>query len=565
MITSRQKTEVENRDSSNSSDPFTKPQNHFEPATEIKSLASKNHEVQKVKKKFKAGSSDNRNNSFWYVIRTKSVKSSYKDRLNHIIVAVGELFRLLDGTLPKYRIMELENETLPISKEIENATLYRNISNTEYMEGMGRNLMGEIFYYQHDLHEGNCFVDENDYFKVIDHDRCFAPITLLMQDLWPETIDQDVVQQNIERRMPLTLEDYENFPRITTDDYKGLSEGSNYTPNKWPIDDSDAYEIAENEAFLNEKHFASIKLLVTKPLQNLILNHQIKHAEDAKRLIELLEKRISQLTMICKESEVLHEYLQTHRTNILQTLIYEINEFVKTNKHYKNIIPDDVLDNVIDSFNNVLTQIEEKPLSTDEIEAAKTFTKNIDSATNKRQVKEFYLQQKMYRYANLFDEKEINESCRLFMAEWKEQKDQLDLFLQKLHDQYKPHAIDPLLQLIRYTKKFHQVIFPELLNELAIAEKFSKLLTPEQKGILVRSLIEEKNFNLAKSILFQSSEIVFKKNKKPTQKRELELKAEDLDFNLIDVLFSKDFLSIKTTEIQESDKEYYLTEKKRRR
>jgi hypothetical protein len=437
---------------------FAKPQSHFD-KTESQVTFDGGKElgrsIKKIQKVLKPDTSLSRQ-SYWYKINFQekkidiidgkqrvagNIKPLCKERLNRIIVLSGELFRLGDRHQAKYRICVEEKEQFPISKEIPNTQVfldyfnekisptYNKVDDNIYyyehnpvIEGMARGFLRKFLYYDHDFHQDNALVGENNYFYVLDHDRCFANVT---RDLHSSncygftTGTQKTISVAREYNNEFHVYDFYNLPIIQ---YRKMG--------NWFYDKHDMISwgylrvISKKTKFLNEKYYSTIHFMVTQEFQKFMVNYHIEHAEDKKNILDDLENIFKKMPVILKKVSEFLDYLRANRMAAMQAVLFEFNDFFLGNRHYLPVrdkknneskaqwlvrIQPDIIERanqVIEIYSRFLEQLGERRLDPLERTYLKDFVKAVcvNSPQELGFVKEFYKQQDMLSFAALVDQ-----------------------------------------------------------------------------------------------------------------------------------------------------------------
>lgn len=399
--------------------PFNKSTSQFESNEQELKLHSQYHTAVKITKKVKSNTSQNYSIP-WIKISKSIASKEYQPRLNRLIVLTGELFRLLDRHLPKYRLYSDNKTEFVISKEVLNSKEFYDFFNNKIgpyqaifkaapvLEGMGRGFFAKYFYLDNDFHSSNALVDKNNYFFAIDHDWAWVPISWSFHRNHRYTFDSQSFLRRYNTEM--TVKDYDNLPLY-----------SDYLPgiNEW-CDDNYYYAymklVIKDKLFLNEKHFAALKILLTHKIQLQLIDYHIVNSTDKDAISTLLKSRHDNMIKILGKSSYFKKYISQNRIDIMYAVLFELYDFFKENRHY---IPRDKLkeskdeymkriqpkvqqyaEKMIDLYSSLLSQWDEKSLSQQEIKDLKTFFNNImqnDQAALKK-VGQFYIGQGMKHF-----------------------------------------------------------------------------------------------------------------------------------------------------------------------
>jgi len=401
-------TESESSHSRVKSYPFHKRYPHFQLDEIPYSLndEANHHVVMQIKKSPKSQSSNARHENVWFKISNRTILPAYQSRLNRISVLAGELFRFLDGNLPKYRIYtDKNNEEFLIVKVVPRAATFYDdcevfwrhgiLNSMDSMEGMGRSFFGKFFYIDSDFHDENALVDQEKYFYGIDPDRCFHPVTRQMHVNRCGEIDDAFSTSNYDC-LPIVVGNLGNWPWNL--------------PYKWVA--PYMKQVAKKPTFCNEKHLSALKILITQDYQKSLVEYHIEHAEDKKAILELLERKFNDAARALAASQAFVIYVRENRVAVLQVIVFESWYFFQENKHYVSASPEEAkkeweahASQLIESCSLLWPKLAGVELCVDEKIKLKQFSFEINSLERKSftAVKDFYLSQGMRRFAGLVD------------------------------------------------------------------------------------------------------------------------------------------------------------------
>jgi len=363
---------------------FIKPRAHFaKQELNVRVHDDQAHHSAKKMKKKSSGDSRQRTESTW--LKLTNQDQVQRKRLFPLIVTAGEIYRFEIGNVePKYRILNQEGRYNIITKEItagvafhdyfqknidqdlirkrNAAGWYKIDSNNQYaltyvgnhfLEGMGRITTCNYLYGEDDAHFYNAYVNQDNYFVAIDRDRSFWPITYAFhsssfgaegEKLQQKFIYYQSTYPNVslinaeEERYSLSELEINNMGILCVKDYDNLPILENYFPATWGFMQRQfkpyAKKLAKNALFLNEKHFSTLKYLVTFSFKQLLINLHVSDINDATNMHQFMQERFHKLIEICKQSNAFLTYLNANRPSLMQIIFYEINTFFKDNAHY---------------------------------------------------------------------------------------------------------------------------------------------------------------------------------------------------------------------------------------
>jgi hypothetical protein len=410
--------------------PFIKPSTHFD-AKEVKiRLRDKadHHSISEIFKNLKIGSSSERTLP-WIKVLNESHEKKYQERLIRTAILAGEISSFLD---PIYSVKtrglhdDKTNQFNIISKEIEKGMNFFNYfkkflkkdlaiedkkwvyKGNNFKEGLARSDIFSLLFQEGDYHFGNLYVNEKEYCKRIDFDRCFLPVTKKFISLWARH------QFAFPKYPLLTVDSYEHLPIIDKDLRK--------TKKHWQWTDTDpetnaksaslvyAESLTKSEEYLNEKHFYALKFLVTSFYVNHLIKYHINNDEDNNEIAALFKEIKYEFLNICKQSDSFKTYFQKNHKEAIKAIIFEVYEFFQKNKHYMSKNPtlaeknlDNIIQGVLSGFSQVPGIFGEKELEAFQIVDLTETTKKIKSHSNDmmNEVIHFYQSQKMTHYAGL--------------------------------------------------------------------------------------------------------------------------------------------------------------------
>ncbi len=378
--------------------------------------------------------------SKWYEIHNTMSPTKNLKRHNALIITAGEFYRFAFGG-PKYRTKKLnkKEERVPIlSKGIDgfedlfdysnqkggifNIEDKRSLQFTEKhcLDDMGRILLPKYLNREDDLTSQNLGVDKDKKFVAIDPGRTFAPLTNNLEE------DRDNITKYTAYRPSLEKYSHGKWDRLKiffylndvkpddmgthpdVYDYDSLPALKYFLPRNWTfIKDLPKYTkfLMNHPKFLNEKHFAALKELVTKNIKlEMIRIHTLR--EDRKSLQEQTNATLNNFLVELKKSDSFLNYLNKYRLDAVNIIFYEIREFITENSHYQhrgNQAADQsqwnkIAEVVVEEFDNVLKNLNGKELSEKEKRELKLFADGIrDNHEEKLDfVKSFYKEQQAH-------------------------------------------------------------------------------------------------------------------------------------------------------------------------
>lgn len=325
----------------------------------------------------------------WLKIKLKPEKT--QPELLPFIITINEIFRFeIGNTQPECRLAENHMLSKRIKQdnveELQVRTLYyyyhQFVANQNlYWEGLGRVVFCRYFYHDNDFNLYNGLVDINNCFIAIDLEQCLWPLTEKYHHGPNKIINQPkfVLTNNT----PFTVEfifsqlgqpaylikgkTREFIGELHKDDYEILPRINHFYPTSWflimPEFDAYAKSLSRNIRFLNEKHFATLKLLVTMNVKKILINLHLQNENDKNDCIDFISAQLLKLTEICKQSEAFKNYLRANHETALKTIMVEISEFFN-NKAYKfadeslqQSILDIIYTDVNDQYQNLLIEM----------------------------------------------------------------------------------------------------------------------------------------------------------------------------------------------------------------
>jgi len=359
------------------------------------------------------------------------------DRINSkllpFIIAISEIFRFEIGiTQPEYR---LSTDSILSLKVKQTTALHSQKTRTliddwhlltgmqkQFWEGMGRAVFVKYLFQDNDFSINNALVDKNNYFVALDPDKCFWSVTSkyhYFRDIKVITNNNcpfPVTPFKTAAGRPLFIikdkhssfigdlhkEDYDNLPLLRhqypSDWFFLLSELKPYSKT-----------LSNNMRFLNEKHFSTLKSLVTKLIKNVLLELHLDDEQDKHDALALVASQLQKLSEIGKQSEKFKHYLQQHGFQAMHAVIYEIHQFIKSTHHYhldnseiQTAIEESIYETVIDEYTQLLSHMNFTELSHEEKLQLKQYVRQIQNETSDARhiARDFYLSQKMTYHAN---------------------------------------------------------------------------------------------------------------------------------------------------------------------
>lgn len=344
------------------------------------------------------------------------------DRLHNICIAMGEIFRFVDLYSPKYRILEEEKNKFLISKKIISENIYTHIIKfiepdlsldrcsyygNHLLEGIGRGTLAKAFFFEVDLNDGNLLVIDNQYVVAIDHDRILHFVT----NQFHYRIDNEELNNTNYIKNLFNENSYIYFPLLTSSNYKfnwiwGLTD-SNKSRSSIP---GYSYQLSFNNKLLNEKHLETIKLITGFFFITDLLAYHIENPRDLSKIMEALQYQIQALKAAAKNSSLFIDYLTKYHQSIGHALIFELDEFLRNNRHY--IFPsaagarqqwNNLVMELIVNYNEFLKEYVGIEQTSKLNDFATEIRKN--SAFAIEIVREFYLSQDMSYYVKLTDKR----------------------------------------------------------------------------------------------------------------------------------------------------------------
>lgn len=335
------------------------------------------------------------------------------------IIAISEILRFEIGfTQPQYML----SKTHILSQRVEQddevgefriRTLYsywkRFLTEERlYWEGMGRVVLIKYIFQDNDFNLYNALVDKNNYFIAIDSDKSFWSV------LEKYHICRDIKIQRY-NNTPYTVTDFKTpngqmayqimgkkklyIGDMHAEDYATLPLIKHYHPTDWfflhPGLKKYSTDLSLDQRFLNEKHFATVKALVTELIKHLLIDLHIPIKQDRKLSHQFIKAQLQKVLKIAKQTEAFKQYLLQNKDKLLGVILYEAKQFLE-DKNYQigdenlkkqvhNIFHDDI----IREYNKLLQNFGE-----DEIAYQVMPLHNI---------KEFYKKQLMQHHADKID------------------------------------------------------------------------------------------------------------------------------------------------------------------
>ena len=149
--------------------------------------------------------------------------------------------------------------------------------------------------------------------------------------------------------------------KLHAEDYKHLPLIKYRLPRNWELLDMPNYckALSENPRFRNECSFQSLHTLITKSFYfefNRI--HMAKHAKEQTKLNKLTQNTFSDFFNIVRESKEFLVYLQKNRIAAVKTILYEIQDFLSTNRHYTAADKQAVFESTLNEFSQLLKNLQ---------------------------------------------------------------------------------------------------------------------------------------------------------------------------------------------------------------
>lgn len=495
---------------------FKKSLHHFE------KIEQTSNEFTKLKKKPKPGSSPERANNQWYEITNELTQEKHRTKVNQVIVATGELIRLLDPYQTKYRIYQDDKQEFPISQGIKGRQFYQRLyerNGTIYYEGMGRGFVAKLFVMDPDLHYKNILIDGDYYFHIIDHDRCFPAVTMPLH-----------IKSDEKFSISQSQADYDSLPHLRGEFGKRAPFELNSSEY---VSSNIARELSTHPDLLNEKHFATLKIVLTEHLQSMVLNHHDDKSDTMREVKIIHAAQIQQFMKFAKNSPAFRDYVKKHRIEALYAILHEVNHFLRTNKHYIQAFGKSVEQllqeesaAILEKYSRMLQELGEEPLSRMEQADTQNFVNGIELREAIKTVKMFYLQQNWRLRAWRLDEKQLEGEIEVFLAE----KLSATEFLSNILAYYDPCAVDPLLFFLQYLNKQHKELLPEIIDAITDevnAADFLNELTTAQRSYLVQYLFLTHRFERAHALIHANDDIDINCCDFRTKETGLELLVQD--------------------------------------
>jgi hypothetical protein len=344
-------------------------------------------------------------------------------KLQPFIIAISEIFRFEIGiTQPEYRLADgyilsrkVKQENLSGSSQSRSLLDdWHVLTGNEkiFWEGMGRAVLVKYLFQENDFNIQNALIDKNNYFVAIDADKCFWKITekyhyfrdvkILTYNNSPFPVTPFTaasgrplfIVNNKKRSFigDLHVTDYDNLPFL-----------KHQYPSDWffhlPQLKSYSSALTNDQRFLNEKHFAALKTLVTVFIKNILIELHIPDDKDKVDASSFVANQIEKFTQVCKQSMTFRDYLQKNGMAAMRAVLYEIHQFIGFNDYYRlgnselqKEIEDVMCEQVIGEYSNLLKSFDLPGLTNgDESEL-----KSVDSVN---QVRDFYTGQLMEYHA----------------------------------------------------------------------------------------------------------------------------------------------------------------------
>lgn len=365
---------------------FIKKDVHFSNGVEVKVDDGYEYhrlfQCKKIPKESKPNS--HRNQKEWLMNHNTCTNPDKVDRQNATIVLMGEIYRFEIGvTQPKYRIVKNNDRSFPITEIVEGYQSFfdyacQNLTkttyaNNQYLHGLGRVSFNKWLYLENDYQFKNMCLNKDNYFVGIDHDRSLAPLVLKFKTAYEtdhlkkylfRNYDSSVKHLSREKKDKLTwlikdknmtdmgdihLDDYQYFPLIT-----------HYLATNWQFEAAQNYSkfLCAHPTFLNEKHFSALKSTVTQFIKRELIQLHIAHEQDQKEITELVTNRMAEMQNILTKSTDFIRYFIENGMDALHLILYEVQQFLMENKHYRYTEPDHqntqwkkITENIIQEYN----------------------------------------------------------------------------------------------------------------------------------------------------------------------------------------------------------------------
>jgi hypothetical protein len=356
------------------------------------------------------------------------------------IIAINEIFRFEIGiTQPECRLTDSHILSKRVKQdadvgELQIRTLFyywsKLISNQcVFWEGLGRVVFCKYLYQDNDFNLYNGLVDINQYFVGIDVEKCFWQVIEKYHN--PPNQKSTDAKYVFNNNTPFTVKyafttsgkpiflipdkTRDFIGELHKDDYETLPNLKYLYPTNWFFLAADlkhfTQSLSTDTRFLNEKHFSTLKSLVTKNIKPFLIELHIDDEKDKQDAFDFVAMQLLKLTDICKQSSAFRNYLQCHRLAAMQVIIYEINQFFRTNKAYQ--IPDKksqlavqqyFYSHVIQHFKNLLATLN-FPITIDEENALLKYAKQVHthSAEITHVAHRFYQSQGLDYHASLVE------------------------------------------------------------------------------------------------------------------------------------------------------------------
>jgi hypothetical protein len=352
--------------------PFVKKADHFKNVLLfIPEDKSTHHQIFCLNKKRKS-------NATWYSVTNNHVKKECLERQHHFSIAAGEIFRLKFGG-PKYRIKKINakdpgtllSKGVPGFQSFTHYSFYANLTkprtfdDSDYIQNSGRVLLSEALWEQNDLHGGNlCMessstldhpsdvVNNDKFMNAIDPAESFWTLTSafqrpqfvrfagigLLNDLREKLIFR--YKPGSEKREKVLLKGvpFSSIGEFSVTAYEFLPLPA---PKHFPCNSDfrclTGYGtfLSTHPTFLNEKFLQTIFELVTRHITLETGEIHIAHDQDRDNFKALVNKILNNFLTTVSQSEAFLIYFATHAINAIKVILYEINDFLEKNKHYR--------------------------------------------------------------------------------------------------------------------------------------------------------------------------------------------------------------------------------------
>lgn len=274
------------------------------------------------------------------------------------VIAISETLRFEIGfTQPQYMLSKEHILSRRIEQDEEVGqfrirTLYaywkRFLTDERlYWEGMGRVVLNKYIYQDNDFNLYNALIDKNNYFIAIDADKAFWSVTEkyhLFRDIKIQrynntpyiVTDFKTPDGRLAYQIPGKKRSY--IGEMHAEDYDTLPLIKHYHPTDWfflnPEIKKYSTELSQDQRFLNEKYFSTVKAIVTENIKHLLIDIHIAIKQDRKITHQFIKTQLQKLTKIAKQNDAFKKYLQQNKYNLMPAIIHETKNFLN-DKNYK--------------------------------------------------------------------------------------------------------------------------------------------------------------------------------------------------------------------------------------